>query len=123
MEKENLAPQIQKLLDELEVLGYDRKRVAEANDYKLKTFSSTLNRGGNKKMLNKIAFYKQTVEQMKQNPEFDILKRMEQIEAAQDVLLIALSDILAQLNPKAGSGTLIYTNYKREIEKRLKDNG
>lgn len=111
--EENYALQISKLLDELEVLGYDRKKVAEATDYKLKTFASTLNRGGNAKMLNKIAFLKQTVEQQKQNPQFDILQRVERIEQMQDIILTALSDVLAKMNNR--SSAIIKDEYLKLI--------
>jgi hypothetical protein len=112
-EQENLAPQIEKLLDELEVLGYNRKKVAEANNYKLKTFTTTLRRGGNQKMLNKIAFYKQTIEQMKLNPDFDILKRVERIEKMQDILLTAICDLLARQTQR--SSAIIKSEYEKLI--------
>lgn len=114
-ETHNYAPQIEKLLDELETLGYSRKKVAEANDYKPKTFASTLKRGGNQKMLNKIAYFKQTVEQMKLNPDFDILKRVERIEKMQDILLTALCDVLARLTQR--SAAIIKSEYESLIDK------
>lgn len=118
-EKENLAPAIEKLLDELEVLGYDRNKVAAANNYKLKTFASTLRRGGNTKMLNKITFFKQTVEQMKLNPEFDILKRVERIEKMQDILLTAICDVFAKLTQR--SSAVIKSDYEKMINIKDED--
>lgn len=114
-EKPNVAPQIEKLLHELAILGYDRKQVAAATDYKLKSFSATLSRGGNTKMLNKVAYFKQTIEQQMSNPNFDILKRVERIEAMQDIILTALSDVLAKMNNR--SAAII----KDEYLKLLKD--
>lgn len=111
---ENYAAQISKLLDELEILGYDRKKVAEATDYKLKTFASALARGGNAKMLNKIAFLKKTLEQKAMNPDFDILKRVQRIEAMQDVILTALCDVLAKMNNR--SSAIIKSEYEKLIE-------
>lgn len=117
--KENYTPAIEKMLHELEVLGYDRKKVAAATDYKIKTFTTTLNRGGNTKMLNKIAFLKTTVEQMKQNPDFDILKRVEHIEKMQDILLTAISDALSILTHR--SSAIIKSEYEKLIEDNIKE--
>lgn len=117
-EKENLAPQIERLLHELAILGYDRKKVAEAIDYKEKSFAATLSRGGNTKMLNKVAFFKQTIEQRMSNPDFDILKRVERIEAKQEVILTAVCDALAILTHR--SSAIIKSEYEKLIDETKK---
>lgn len=117
MEEINYATAIAKLLDELEVMGYDRKKVAELAKYKPKTFATALKRGGNEKMLNKIEYVKQTIAQVQQNPDFEILDKVQQLETEMKVVRLMLADVLSKLyNRPAHIINAEYDKYREDLK-------
>jgi hypothetical protein len=115
-----LKDELRILLDELELFGYNRKRLAEKIEYSQDAIRKALRYGPSDKLFNKIKGLHESESEKAKNPVSQMYQEIKQLRAELYATRVMLADVLAKLSDHRDSAAVILANYDKLIEGYLK---